>query len=570
MPFMKKNILYFSLIFFVSSLVVSGGLFSSKISRTHPYKDYFSVLNQSWFFNDDEDGYNFPEQKLINVLHYTVKLDLFPEQKRLKGDVTLQFVFTDSLQKFFKINFYDNMRIHKVLWNGSSTNYSNFKTSLTVTPKVLYDTNYVEIIYEGRPKNLGLSSFVFGEINGTSLIYNINEPTYASTWFPCNDVLTDKATYDFYLTNSASKISVANGLLVEKYDSNGRTTYHWRTQYELPTYTAAIYSSDYKTFSDKFITASGDTVPIHYYALPAHLNNAKIDFEEHAQILKVLSQLFGEYPFAKEKYGVAEFLWQGGAMENATITGIGSNFVTGAKMFTDIYVHEAAHQWWGNCVSPATWKDIWLNEGFASYSEALYDEAVFGIDALFSNMRKNFRTDFEGTLYNPGSNLFSSKVYKKGAWVLHMLRWEVGDDDFFAILNQYFDLYKFKNASTGDLKKVCEDVSKKDLSKFFDQWVYEGENTPVVNYRWKIKQDKDSTYYLVLSLKQVQKGETEYHFPLEVKFMYDNPEDNYSETILVDELTFEKTIKLKKKMNSLIFDPKGWLLIEFNDFNTYE
>lgn len=570
MAFMKKNIIYFSILFFVSSLLLFGGLFSSKIGGGNSYKNIFNSPNQSWRFDDDEDEYNSPEQKLIDVIHYTVKLDLFPEQKRLKGDVTLQFVFTDSLQKIFKINFYDNLRIHKVLWNGLATNYSNFKTTLLVEPKNINDTNYVEIFYEGRPKKLGLSSFVFGEINGSSLIYNISEPTYASTWFPCNDILTDKATYDLYLTNASSEVSVSNGLLVEKVELNGRTTYHWRTNYELPTYTVAIYSSSYKTFENEYVTTAGDSVPILYYALPSHLENAKLDFAEHPQILKVLSQLFGEYPFAKEKYGVAEFLWQSGAMESATITGIGSNFVTGAKMFTDICVHEAAHQWWGNCVSPATWKDIWLNEGFATYSEALYDEIVFGKDALFSNMQKNFSTEFEGTLYNPGSNLFSSKVYRKGAWVLHMLRWEVGDENFFAILHQYFDLYQYKNASSEDFRKVCEDVTKKDLSQFFNQWVYVGENIPIVNYRWKVKQDDDSTYYVVLNLKQVQKGETEYHFPVEVKFLFDNPEDDYSEIFIVDEADFEKTIKLKKKMNSLSIDPKGWLLVEFNDTNPYE
>lgn len=567
---MTKNKIYFSILFFVGSFFLFGGFFSSKIERANSYVSNGIGLGKPWLADEEENGYNSPEQKLIDVLHYTVKLDLFTEQKRLKGDVTLQFVFTDSLYKKFHINFYDNMKIHKVLWNGLATNYSNFKTNLTVEPKNINDTNYVEILYEGRPKNLGLSSFVFGEINGKSLVYNISEPNFASTWFPCNDVLTDKATFDFYLTNSSSEVSVSNGVLIEKSDTNGRATYHWKTSYELPTYTAAIYSSAYKTFSEKYITALGDSIPIQYYALPGHLENAKADFSEHPQILKVLSQLFGEYPFVKEKYGVAEFLWQSGAMESATITGIGSNFVNGTKMFTDIYVHEAAHQWWGNCVTPKTWQDIWLNEGFATYSEALYDEAVFGKDALFSNMSKNFSTEFEGPLYNPGSNLFSSKVYRKGAWVLHMLRWEVGDENFFAILHQYFDLYQYKNASSEDFRKVCEDVTKKDLTQFFKQWVYVGENIPIVNYRWKVKEDDDSTYYVILNLKQVQTGETVYHFPVEVQLLFDNPGDNYTEKIIVDGSDYETTIKLKKKMNSLKLDPSGWLLVEFNDTNPYE
>ncbi|MFA6977742.1 MAG: M1 family aminopeptidase [Ignavibacteriaceae bacterium] len=567
---MTKNKIYFSILFFVSSFFLFGGFFSSKIERANSYVSNGIGLGRTWLADEEEDGYNSPEQKLIDVLHYTIKLDLFPEQKRLKGDVTLQFVFTDSLDKKFHINFYDNLKIHKVLWNGLATNYSNYKTSLTIEPKNINDTNYVEIMYEGRPKNLGLSSFVFGEINGKSLVYNISEPNFASTWFPCNDILTDKATFDFYITNASSEVSVSNGILLEKSDTNGRATYHWKTNYELPTYTAAIYSSGYKTFSEKYVTALGDSIPIQYYALPNHLENAKADFSEHPQILKVLSQLFGEYPFVKEKYGVAEFLWQSGAMESATITGVGSNFVNGAKMFTDIYVHEAAHQWWGNCVTPKSWKDIWLNEGFATYSEALYDEIVFGKDALFSNMSKNFSTEFEGPLYNPGSNLFSSKVYRKGAWVLHMLRWEVGDENFFTILHQYFDLYQYKNASSEDFRKVCEEVAKRDLTEFFNQWVYVGENIPIVNYRWKVKQDDDSTYYVVINLKQVQKGETEYHFPVEVQFLFDNPGDDYSEKIIVDGSDYETTIKLKKKMNSLKLDPSGWLLVEFNDTNPYE
>lgn len=567
---MTRNKYYFSILFFVSSFFLFGGFFSSKVERANACQNNGIGLGQSWIGDEEENGYNSPDQKLIDVLHYTIKLDLFPEQKRLKGNVIIQFIFTDSLDKKFHINFYDNMKIHKVLWNGVATNYSNFKTNLTVDPKIISDTNYVEIIYEGRPKNLGLSSFVFGEINGKSLVYNISEPTFASTWFPCNDVLTDKATYEFFITNASSEISIANGLLIDKSESGGRTTYHWKTNYELPTYTAAIYSSGYKSFSDKYITTKGDSIPIQYYAIPAHLENARADFSEHPQILKVLSQLFGEYPFVKEKYGVAEFLWQSGAMESATITGIGSNFVNGAKMFTDIYVHEAAHQWWGNCVTPKTWKDIWLNEGFATYSEALYDEIVYGKEALFSNMNKNFSTEYEGPLYNPGSNLFSSKVYRKGAWVLHMLRWEVGDENFFAILHQYFDLYQYKNASSEDFRKVCEEVTKTDLTQFFNQWVYVGESVPSVNYRWKVKQDDDSTYYVVLSLKQIQKGETEYHFPVEVQFQFDTPGDDYSEKILVDGSDYETTIKLKKKMNSLKLDPSGWLLVEFNDTNPYE
>ena len=149
--------------------------------------------------------------------------------------------------------------------------------------------------------------------------------------------------------------------------------------------------------------------------------------------------------------------------------------------FRDTYVHELSHHWWGNSVGPKTWNDIWLNEGFATYSEALYAEAKHGKDALKSKMQSKFSDNFRGTLYAP-NNLFGETVYDKGAWVLHMLRFEIGDSSFFKSLHKYYDLYKYSNASVEDFKAVCENVSGMSLDKFFDQWVYTGTDNIFCSY----------------------------------------------------------------------------------------
>jgi aminopeptidase N len=286
-------------------------------------------------------------------------------------------------------------------------------------------------------------------------------------------------------------------------------------------------------------------------------------------MIEFFAKTFGEYPFVKEKYGVAEFLWQAGAMEHQTITGIGSNFVGGKNFFEDIYIHELAHHWWGNAVGPATWKDIWLNEGFSTYSEALYAESYAGKKGLQSTMQSKFSDEFSNTLYDPGKNLFSSTVYDKGAWVLHMLRWEVGDSAFFDILRSYFEEHKYKNASTNNFISVCERISKRDLSKFFDQWVFTGTENIQLNYKWIIKKQSDEKYLIILDLAQKQERYPSFQFRLEVMLEYDN-DRSYSKIFEVDQKERTIEIEVDERPNQIILDPNNWLLANIKDMNSYE
>ena len=511
-----------------------------------------------------EEGYIADEQYQVDILHYDIKLDLHPEDQVVNGDVILTGRMKEKNLEKIILNFHDNMQIKGLTIDGKPAEYENEGSRLTIKPAAsLPDTFRIEIIYKGKPEREGFGSFTFGKKYGHWVVYNLSEPNYASTWFPCNDMPSDKALLDMYLTNDTSYVSASNGILVDKTTEGSRRTYHWKTLYPVSTYLICLYSSVYSNFTDTYVSQDKkDTMPIEYYAFPEDEENAKIDYGGHAGMIDFFSKTFGEYPFIKEKYGVAEFLWQIGAMEHQTLTGIGSNFVSGKRFFTDVYVHELAHQWFGDAVGPESWKDIWLNEGFATYCEALYVEHLAGPKALSSSMMSKFDESFSGTVYNPKDDLFGPLVYDKGAWVLNMLRWELGDEAFFRSLRNYYEKYKYTNASTDDFKEVCEVTAGRNLDQFFRQWIFEGDNVPRVDYSWEQKEASDNKYEITLKLKQAEKGYSDYDLPVEFLFKSESAESK-TEKIRLNESIKEFHFKLDFEPIEVIPDPDNHLLVYF-------
>jgi aminopeptidase N len=508
------------------------------------------------------ENYTTSDQKVIDVLHYNIAIELFPEERNIRGDVKIKILSKGAAK--IDLNFYDNFKISKVLLNGNSVKYENKKTSLSILPtEKLKDISLVEIVYVGRPKSMGFGSFSFAEKDDKSFIYTMNEPVFASTWFPCNDSPSDKALIDIYITNDSSKVSVSNGLLAGVKTAGNRKTYHWKTVYPIATYLIALYSADYLSFSEEYTSASKIKMPITYYVTQDKFESAKKDFPIHKEAITVFSKLFGEYPFIKEKYGVAEFLWNKGALENQTITGIGSSFISGMSFHRDILVHELAHSWWGNAVGLADWKDIWLNEGFATYSVALYYEALTDIRALRSTMRTYFNEFEKGTLYNPAGDVFGRLVYDKGAWVLHMLRKEVGDSSFFKILQKYYQDFKYKNATTNNFKSICESVSKKNLESFFQQWIYKGTGIINAGYSYSVSGADNTGFIVKLKIDQEQDGYKVFSFPLDVKFISAGGK-NTVKTVYITKRQEQFELKLDFFPQEVVLDPDNWLLAILN------
>ncbi len=565
---MKKNTLLIALIIGFSAILLSVifiyPLFKKTIEKlSAPVQILVSGLEMGAINEEFIETYNPPSQKEIDVLHYKIMIDLFPNKKHINGDVTITMLFKNNDSKNIDLNFYDNLEINQLFLNEKPAVSERTETLLRIkSGSVLNDTVRIRVIYSGQPHSLGFGSFNFDEMDGKPFVYTLNEPVFASTWFPCIDSPDDKALLDIFITNDSSNVSLSNGILNSINTLKDRRTYHWKTIYPISTYLISIYSGNYKSYKDEYISLSGDTLNLFYYSSPQNYEDALKDFQPHKRYLEVLESIFGPYPFIKEKYAVAEFTWVYGAMENQTITGIGSRFISGKRLFQDMLIHELAHHWWGNSVGPKTWKDIWLNEGFATYSEALYWEKYGDFSALQSTMNAKFGNFSKGTLYNPGSNIFSRLVYDKGAWVLHMLRKETGDSLFFKILSTYYDTYKYSNASTEDFKNICQKVTGKNLGFFFDQWVYKGEGIINLQFNWK-SENVDGIIKTDLQIKQLQNGYDIYKFPLDIKIFYENGNEPETKTIYISSRDEIFKITTKHKPITIELDPDRCLLAEF-------
>jgi len=562
--FLKLGIAFIVLLFIAVCSVILI-LWKTNISFERGTRFISSGFRLQPASTEEIENYNLEFSDRVDILHYELNIDLFPTEKTIKSEVVITGIPKTNFGGNIELNFYDGFDVDKILINNRNVNYDYDDDKIEIYwNRQSVDTFEILISYAGTPESLGFGSFNFGEYDGHSAIYTLNEPIFASTWFPCKDIPSDKVLADVFITNDSSMTSVSNGLLIGTEMKGDRKTFHWKTNYPISTYLISIYSARYKHFQDKYLTLSHDSMKIDYYVFEDDLEDAKIDFKMHPSALRHFSELFGEYPFVREKYGVAQFLWNSGAMEHQTITGIGKNFVSGSNFYTGMLVPELAHQWWGNAVTLASWKDIWLNEGFATYSEALYWERESGFSSLKSTMQ-SYLTDFNDIkLYDP-KRLFSRTIYNKGAWVLHMLRKELGEKLFFSLLREYYIKYKYKNASTKEFIDLIEKMAQRNFKKFFDQWVFTGEGKIELEYYYN-QYYQENNHNLELNIFQIQETYSNYNFILEIDFYLENgTKERYS--IRIENRKSEYEFQFGDRIIDVQLDPDSWLAadIKYNN-----
>ncbi|MBM3288507.1 MAG: M1 family metallopeptidase, partial [Candidatus Eisenbacteria bacterium] len=324
------------------------------------------------------------------------------------------------------------------------------------------------------PRESGGTAFGWASHNGIPLIWSLSEPEGARDWWPCKDRPVDKAdSIDVLLRGPEGFVLTSNGLLVEEIPhEDGSRTYHWKHTYPISTYLVSVTGTVYERIEDRYVSAEGDTMLIEHFVYPDKLAQAQEDLSITAPAIAVFADRYGPYPFIREKYGHALFPWRG-AMEHQTNTSYGGMLITGGHNYDWILVHELAHQWWGDMTSPADWRDIWLNEGFASHAEALWFEHLGGPSAYRDYMVGDQAVwDPSGPLYDPRYLFDSNTIYNKGAWAVHMLRGVLGDSLFYDVLAAYRAATEYRSTTTEEFQSIAEQVGGRSLDWFFDSWIY--------------------------------------------------------------------------------------------------
>lgn len=411
-------------------------------------------------------------------LHLRVDID-GPDQ--LVATATIDLTTTESLSRL-SFDFEDSLTVSSVEVDGVPATFEQGDAKLRITPESAIVTGtdaQVVVDYSGQPLTVDSGTRI-GEIGwyDTAVVsVAVGEPFGASSWYPVNDHPSDKATYTFTLDVTEELTGVANGVLTNDETVDGRRSTTWEMRHPMASYLATVAVGDFVLVESE----PGAGIEV-FDAVPARLETIFVgDFELTDEMLVTFTELFGPYPF--DEYGVLIADTElGFALETQGRSLFSSAFVDGDGSIERIVAHELAHQWFGNHVSPATWQDIWLNEGFASYAEDLWIE--FGrngdIDDLEQRLVSRTLSALSPAPGDPGAaGLFDASVYRRGALTLHSLRLAVGDETFFEILREWTVRFGGGSASTADFIALSEELSGEELDPFFEAWLGSGALLPL-------------------------------------------------------------------------------------------
>jgi len=465
------------------------------------------------------------EPQPLDIEHYRLQLSLFPDAGEIVGTVTISGK-TTAPTRTIKVDLYDNLPVDSLVVNGTPLEFTRSENKIQLNlPSALStgESFTITVSYHGKPRVVGRlqSGMSFGNHAGFPIVATLSEPYGSPTWWPCIDNPADKTTAALELTVPNGYVATSNGVLEGvRLNADSSLTYFWREHYPIANYLIAVTATNFVEFNESYVALDGATsMPLVYYVYPEHLSRARSKFAVTKDAMRIYAELFGEYPFLKEKYGMVEFSW-GGAMEHQTLTSLGESVVGGLGSGLITIVHELAHQWWGDWVTMRTWNDIWLNEGFATYCEVLFQEKYYGLPpGQLIQRYDDGRADgiLRGTVYaenasDPWDDYRA--IYNKGGWVLHMLRHVMGDEAFFAALREYGRRFAYSNASTEDFQKVCSEIYRQQqnscsefycqqLDWFFQQWIY-APLRPIYSYSTTISASDGGAYTIRIRLEQKQ------------------------------------------------------------------
>lgn len=509
------------------------------------------------------------EANPIDVQHYDVDLVIDMTNKRLIGSVQLSIHITDPHASSFYLHLI-SLTITNAIKNGQSISFSRSDDKVYFTIDSHSQDFILTLDYAGTPGNDGFGGFFFQNNYAFTIgqgLYS-QPPSMLRHWIPSHDVPSDKATLDLRLTVPKELDAFANGRLISTTIKNNTKTFYWQETHPIATYLIAIAVGEYVQLDMPFVSRNGKSLSLEFYVFPNDVNKAHRDWSNLPRMLTFYEQAFTPYPF--DRYSMAQ-AYNRGAMEHQTMTTYSHELITGDNRYDYIVAHELAHHWWGDLVTLADWRDIWLNEGFATYSEALYFQHLFGNDYLGHYMEALSEIYFSEVtrrghfpIYDP-EYMWGGTIYQKGAWVLHMLRWTIGEQAFWSTLQTWAQRYAYANASIADFIVIAEEQSGQELQWFFDQWIYRA-GYPDFDIAWDYQKNAEMGYTVTIDLQQQQWDKFQFVAPVEAQIQTSTK--SLLDTLWSRSQQQEFQIDLDAAPINLIVDPNNWLLKQYDVVGT--
>lgn len=468
----------------------------------------------------------------FRVHYYQCVWTVDPSVNYITGKVTPHFIITQPTNNIV-LDLSPVLTVDSVLLHGKKINFKqSLNKSLTLRFANTYtagDHDSVSIFYQGVPP-ADDEAFTQTQHNGTPVIWTLSEPYGAKDWWPCRNGLDDKAdSIDVYIMHPSAYKATSNGVLQSETTAGGTTTTFFKHRYPIASYLVAFAVTNYTVVKQQ-IQLGSTALPFISYLYPESVDEFKANNFLLVTAMQLYNNIFGDYPFIKEQYGETQFSW-GGGMEHQT-----NSFVINSG--GNLVAHELGHQWFGDKVTCASWRDIWLNEGFATYlADILWLEKLYP-----AYYEASVEDDLNGIMSKPNGSvwvedttdinrIFDGRLtYQKGAFLLRMLRWTLGDSAFFNGVKNYLNdpALRYSFAKTSDLQRHLEETGNTDLTYFFNQWFY-GQGYPSFTVKWQ----QNLNNYVKVSVSQVTSHKSVSFFKVPLALTFKN--STQSKTFVIND-----------------------------------
>jgi len=434
-----------------------------------------------------------PEQACYDVRHYDLALTVDPTARSIEGTLAMRATMTGTTTRL-ALDLDSALAVRGVLLDGDAVPFTHDAGRIWITPATAPAAGSefkVTVAYGGTPHEAIRppwdGGFTWKETKEKKpWIATSCQGEGADLWWPCKDHPSDKPDgVDLRITVPKDLIVASNGTLQGKPKVEGKlATFHWHVASPISNYCVALNIAPYVELTDTFTCIDGTKMPIQFFVLPESVTKAKRCMAQFLDHVKGFEEILGPYPFRAEKYGIAETPHLG--MEHQTIIAYGNGFKD--EQYDWLHNHELSHEWWGNLVTCRDWKDMWIHEGFGTYMQPLYRERRFGRDAYQRSMSEHQkmmnRTPVAPREIKNSHEIYfggGGDIYDKGCWVLHTLRWQIGDEKFFTSLRRFCypteaalkatDGSQVRLVDTDDYVTLCSEIAGSDLGWFFEVYV---------------------------------------------------------------------------------------------------